>query len=74
MGLDTSLLLFLLLYHFLKVSVLSDLKCNFFQVTSVELEEVLSQGAYMLLYSRFVPEEFRFDLIFIFFSQVLFAV
>lgn len=26
---------------------------------SVELEEVLSQGAYMLLYSRFVPEEFR---------------
>jgi hypothetical protein len=26
---------------------------NFSQVTSVELEEVLSQGAYMLLYCRY---------------------
>lgn len=25
---------------------------NFFQVASVDLDEVLSQGAYMLLYSR----------------------
>lgn len=32
----------------------SDLSCYFSQVATVNLEEVLSQGAYMLLYSRCV--------------------
>lgn len=35
-------------------SLSSDLLCILFQVTNVELEEVLSQGAYMLLYCRYL--------------------
>ena len=50
----------------------SDLFCNFCQVTRVELEEVLSQGAYMLLYCRYVCVGVNAQSLFLSFFFVLF--